>query len=87
MLNKKLALAALGLAASAPVFANPPHWAPAYGWRAHEPHPYVRYHPVARPVIRPYVLAPYSAPPPVVYRPVRVAPPAPGFSIRIDLPL
>jgi hypothetical protein len=38
-------------------------------------------------VIRPYVLAPYYAPPPVVYRPVRVAPPAPGFSIRIDLPL
>jgi hypothetical protein len=58
MLKKKLAIAALGLAASASVFANPPHWAPAYGWRAHHAHPYVRYY----------------APPPVVYRPVAPAP-------------
>jgi len=81
MLTKKLILTALGLAASAPVLANPPHWAPAYGWREHRPH-VVRDYPA-----RPVVVAPYYAPPRVVYRPVPVAPPAPTFSFRIDLPL
>jgi hypothetical protein len=85
MLKKKLALIALGLAASAPVLANPPHWAPAYGWRDHH-RPVVRYYPVAPryvPIAPRYVYAP-----PVIYRPVPVAPrPAPTFSIRLDLPL
>ena len=72
MLKKKLALIALGLAASAPVFANPPHWAPAYGWRDH--HRVVRYYPVAPRYV-------YAPPPRVIYRP------APTFSIRLDLPL
>ena len=41
------ALLAIGLAASmvpvAPVLADPPHWAPAHGRRAHEHHGYQRY--------------------------------------------
>jgi hypothetical protein len=85
---KKLSLAALALAASAPAFANPPHWAPAHAWRGHR-QAVVRYYPVAPVVVHSYV-APryYYAPPPVVYRPVPVAPrPAPTFSIRFDLPL
>ena len=72
---KKLSIAALAFAASAPAFANPPHQAPAYGWRGH-PHQVVRYYPH------------YYYAPQVIYRPVPVIPrPAPTFSIRFDLPL
>ena len=73
-----LALAAgTTLLAAAPAFADPPHRAPAHGWRAqhYRPHYYYRaptyvYYPV-----RPVVVAPppvYYAPPPapVYYRPV-----------------
>lgn len=64
MLNKALLATAL-IAVSGAALANPPHWAPAYGYRAHDERPYVRYYPVApRPV---YVREYYrSAPPPVV---------------------
>ena len=76
--------------------ANPPQWAPAHGWRAHQ---------VYRPVYRPYYVAPrpvyvmpalryaYAPPPPVVYpyyaapAAVIAAPIAPGVSIRLRLPL
>jgi hypothetical protein len=104
MLKKLLiTAAALGFAAVTVVFstaalAQPPYWAPAYGWRAqaYAPVPYY-YRP--RPV---YVVpAPrvYYAPPPAmyypapVYRPVPVYPAAPaypaapGISIRLNFPL
>jgi hypothetical protein len=66
-----LALAAgTTLLAAAPVFADPPRWAPAHGWRAHHYRPYYYpgyvYYP-ARPVV--------VAPPPVYYAP----PPAPVY--------
>jgi len=71
MLKKTLVAAALaGLSTAA--LANPPHWAPAYGYRAHHHYyyrPYVRYYPV-----------------PVVPRPVIVAP-APAIVLRLRLPL
>ena len=73
---KKIALtlaAGATLLVAAPVFADPPHWAPAHGWRAkhHHPHHYYRapayvYYP-ARPVV--------VVPPPVYYAP----PPAPVY--------
>ena len=79
MNTRKIALAlAAGttLLAAAPVLADPPHWAPAHGWRAkhHHSHHYYRapayvYYP-ARPVV---VVPPrvYYAPPPapLYYRP------------------
>jgi len=90
MLKKALAAAAL-TAISGAALANPPHWAPAYGYRAHVRHyaPPVRYYypPAPRVVYRPVVY------PPVVYRPAPVYPaatvvvPAPGFSIRLHFPL
>ena len=52
--------------------ANPPYWAPAHGWRAHEV-----YRPVYRPAYRPY----YVAPRPVYVMPAPryvYAPPPPG---------
>ena len=77
---KRIALAlAAGstLLVAAPVFADPPHWAPAHGWRARHDHPHYYYRAPAyvyypaRPVV--------IAPPPVVYAPppVYYAPPAP----------
>lgn len=73
---KKLALGAAAGAAllsAAPVFANPPGWAPAYGWRAPQRHPHYHYRAPAyvyypaRPVL--VVPAPYyTAPRPVVVR-------------------
>lgn len=62
MFAKKIAIAA------APAFADPPHWAPAYGWRAkhHRPH-YVYRAPVVV-----YPAPAYAYVPP---RPVVVAPP------------
>lgn len=77
MLKKALVAAAL-TAASGAALANPPHWAPAHGYRAHQAHyqPQVRYYPVApRPVYvvqRPVYVAPrpvYVAPAPVIYAP------------------
>ena len=77
---KKLALAAAAgttLLAAAPAFANPPHWAPAYGWHAKHHH-----HHRPPPVVI-YVPAPmYYAPPqpqvvlpgPVFYGQVPVSP-------------
>ena len=64
---KKLTLTAAAdaaLLAAAPVFANPPHWAPAYGWHRHHPRPVLIYSPA--PVY--YQPAPvyYAPPPPVV---------------------
>ena len=78
MLKKTLLAAAL-TALSGAALANPPHWAPAHGYRAHQApyyQPQVRYYPVApRPVYvvqRPVYVAPrpvYVAPAPVVYAP------------------
>jgi len=66
---KKLAIAAAAgtaLLGASSAFANPPHWAPAYGWHAKH-----RHHYQPRPVVI-YAPAPvYYAPPPVYY----VAPP------------
>jgi len=60
MLKKALVAAALaGLSTAA--LANPPHWAPAYGYRAHHHYyyrPYVRYYPVAP---QPVIAAPVPA--------------------------
>lgn len=89
---KKLALAAAAgatLFVAAPAFAQPPHWAPAHGWRAkhHQPrhhHYYYRapahvyYQP--RPVYVPPPVA-YYPPPPVVYYP----PPRPVIYGQIPL--
>ncbi len=71
MLTKKLVLTALGVAASAPVFAHPDF--ANRGW--HEHRHYVRYYSA------PVIVRPYYRPVPVVPRP------APTFSIRLDLPL
>ena len=53
MLKKALAAAALaGLSGTA--LAHPPHWAPAYGYRAHHYYrPYVRYYYRPAPVVIP----------------------------------
>jgi hypothetical protein len=81
--------------------AHPPHWAPAYGYRAHHRMYYGPSYYAPRPV---YVVpAPryvYAPPPPVAYpyyaAPVVVAPApaavvaapiAPGVSIRFRVPL
>ena len=84
MLTKKLLIAgALGaaLAFAVPAFADPPHWAPAYGWRAKHHH-YRPYYP-ARPalVVVPPQPCYYYAPPRVYYVPPRPAinPPAPVY--------
>ena len=102
MLKKILAIgttaaATLGFAGGA--LADPPHWAPAYGWRAHH---YRHYYYAPRPVyVVPAPRVVYAPPPPVVYpyyaapvvvRPVPVYPPAavysaPGVSFRLDFPL
>ena len=75
--------------------ANPPYWAPAYGYRAHHARPYY-YAP--RPVyVVPAPRIVYAPPPPVVY-PYYAAPAAviaapafppatPGVSSRLRLPL
>ena len=74
-----LALAAgTALLAAAPAFADPPRWAPAYGWRAAHRHPHYYYRAPAYVYVpaRPVVVVPppvaYAPAPPVVY-----APPAP----------
>ena len=89
--------AALGFSGFA--LADPPHWAPAHGWRAHPYYArYARHYYAPRPVV--VVPAPrvvYAPPPPVAYpyyaAPVVVRPavpvyPAPsGVSIRFNFPL
>ena len=73
MLNKALVAAALA-AASSVALAHPPHWAPAYGYRAHYyPRPVVRYYPVV--------------PRPVIVAPAPVIVPPPGIVVRLRLPL
>ena len=75
---KELALAAVAgttLLAAAPAFANPPHWAPAHGWRAqhHQPRHYYRgpayvYVPAAPVYYAPPAPYYYAPPPrPVIY--------------------
>src|SRR5262245_5813324 len=80
MLKKALLATAL-IGASSAALANPPHWAPAYGYRAKHYSAPVRYYPAPRPVYvaravyvapRPVYVAPrpvYVAPAPVVYAP------------------
>ncbi|HZD20230.1 MAG TPA: hypothetical protein VE325_06115 [Burkholderiales bacterium] len=90
MLNKIL-VAATALGISGAALANPPHWAPAHGWRAHH------YYYAPRPVyVVPAPRVVYAPPPPVVYpyyaapvvvRPAPVYPAAPGVSVRFSFPL
>jgi hypothetical protein len=98
---KKILLASLALGFSGFALADPPHWAPAHGWRAkHYPHGYyyaprhVYVVPAPRvvyapppPVAYPYYAAPVVVRPAPVYRPVPVYPAAPGVSIRFNIPL
>ena len=83
---KKLALAAAAgttLLAAAPVFADPPHWAPAHGWRAKHHHPhYVYGYPYRVPAYVYYPPQPVYVPPPVVYYP---PPPRPVIYGNIPL--
>jgi hypothetical protein len=73
MLSKKLAIAAAALLVSAPALAHPPHWAPAYGWKAKHHRPVI----VVAP--RPYYVAPAYYPAPVYYYPAPVYRPAPVY--------
>ena len=89
---KRLALTAAAgtsLLAAAPAFADPPHWAPAYGWRAHNHYPhYYRapayvYYP-ARPVVVAPPPAYYYTPAPVLYGQIPVSPGVRiGFRVRL----
>ena len=97
----KKTLITLGAAAatlgSGLALAHPPHWAPAYGYRAH----YRPYYVAPRPVyVMPAPRYVYAPPPPVAYpyyaAPVVMAPApaaviaapiAPGVSIRLRVPL
>jgi len=73
MLKKALLATALTMV-SGVALAHPPHWAPAYGYRAnHYRQPQLRYY--------------YPPAPHVVYRPVPVYPVAPGIVIRLRFPL
>jgi len=93
---KKILVAAAALGFSGLALAEPPHWAPAYGYRYHHRHYYApapvvvvpapRYvYAPPRPVVYPY----YAAP--VVVRPAPVYPApayvAPGVSLRFNFPL
>jgi hypothetical protein len=88
MLKKALVAAAL-TAASGVALANPPHWAPAHGYRAHVRHyaPPVRYYypPAPRVVYRPAPV--YVAPAPVYVRPAPIVVPAPAIVFRLHFPL
>ena len=78
---KKITLASaagLTLLTAAPAFANPPHWAPAHGWRAQHHHyyrapAYVYYH-QPRPVYVPPPVVYYPPPRPVIYGTIPVNP-------------
>lgn len=59
MLTKKtLCTLAIGtlFAAATPALANPPHWAPAHGYRDHERHTFVERHHYRPPVAREFVV-------------------------------
>ncbi|HUQ74685.1 MAG TPA: hypothetical protein VM183_08170 [Burkholderiales bacterium] len=95
---KKILLITAALGFSSAALADPPHWAPAHGWRAKHDyrHGYYErgYHAYApRPVyVVPAPRIVYAPPPPVMYYPApayRPAPvyAAPGVSIRFNLPL
>jgi hypothetical protein len=100
---KKILLTVAGSAAalgfSSAVLADPPHWAPAYGWRAnhgyyeHHYRPYYVYGYAPRPVyVVPAPRVVYAPPPPVVYAPAPMFHPAPVYgepsvSIRLNFPL
>ena len=92
---KKTLIAASALGISGTALANPPHWASAYGWRAHHYRPHY-YYVAPRPVyVVPAPRVVYAPPPPVVYpyyaAPVVVRPapvyPAPAVSVRFSFPL
>jgi len=98
--NTVVALSATAAAlASTGVLADPPHWAPAHGYRAkHHVHHHHRshyYHAPRRVVVVPAPRVVYAPPPPVVYpyyaAPVVVRPApvygAPAISIRFNIPL
>ncbi|MFN2646848.1 MAG: hypothetical protein ABR570_17810 [Burkholderiales bacterium] len=86
------------LAFSGAALADPPHWAPAYGYYKHKHH---RHYYAPAPVVVPAPRVVYAPPPPVAYPyyaapvivqpepvavPVYPAAPA-GVSIRFHLPL
>lgn len=98
---KKTLLATLALGFSGFALADPPHWAPAHGWRAKHygyyhapravyvaPAPRIVYAPPPR-VVYPYYAAPVVVRPAPVYVPAPVYsyPAAPGVSIRFSFPL
>ena len=98
MLTKKILLAAAALGFSGFALADPPHWAPAHGWRANH---YGYYHAPRAVYVAPAPRIVYAPPPRVVYHyaapvvvhpaPVYVPAPvysaAPGVSIRFSFPL
>ena len=99
---KKTLLAALALGFSGFALADPPHWAPAYGYHKYKPKKHGYYHaprqvyvvPAPRivyapppPAVYPYYAAPVVVRPAPVYAPAPVYPAAPGFSIRLHFPL
>jgi hypothetical protein len=78
MLKRTLVATAL-LAVSGAALAQPPHWAPAHGWRAqHQPVPY---YVVQRPVVVEHYYRPAPRPVYVVHR----APPPPVYVHRSHL--
>ena len=101
MLMKKLAIAAAALGISGTALADPPYWAPAYGWH-HKHYKHHYYYAPAPVVVVPaprvyYVPRPAYYPAPIyypapVYQPAPVyhpapAPVTPSVSIGIRLPL
>ena len=73
---KKLVLAAVGLTLSGAALAQPPHWAPAHGYRAkHAP---VRHYVVQRPAVVHHYYRPAPRPVYVVHR----APPPPPVVVH-----
>ena len=81
MLSKKLATAAAALLVSAPAFAHPGHWVPAYRLRP--------YHSYYYPVVVPYYVVPRPVVvyPPAVYPPAVPVAPYPGVSVRFGFRL
>ena len=94
MLKKTLLITAGVLGVSGAALASPPHWAPAYGYRAHQEH-YRPYYVVPRPVYvapRPVYVVPaprvvYAAPAVVYPAPAPMVYGSPSFSIRLNFPL
>jgi hypothetical protein len=83
---KRLALAAAAgstLFAAAPAFANPPHWAPAHGWRDHHRH-YYYYRPQRVVVVPPAPYYYYPPAAPVIYGQIPIRPGVQvGFRVRL----